>query len=206
MGVNNVVRRWLRWNMLGEGKSRSLGSSNKFSYDGEFLFANTWPSARLEKRPKSRQWINLTRGHFYVPASEQTNVVNVYVPCVGCFSKIAIDSNSIAEHHVRLRWLWEAMAMDLVKQAQGMKADGLLISSWASGEEQLRRQLDEIEKHFDTYSKAFGLGWGPLPQRCRDQLNMTIERRKRTFYHEKNIAARERAAARRAGKKAFGIE
>jgi hypothetical protein len=205
-----VLQRWLIWNARGKGKEMSpLNSGGRYHYHGQVLYSHEWPVARLI-RGVGKDYVCLTRsgvkpenlgGDSKLPRLAMT----ITVPCIGAFSKFYADVLPEYEQHERIKWLSHLEAQEIIELAQAT-APGQLVTREAHNSSRAKRmanRLATVEQVYLTYRKAFGLKWPDWPGSYTDQLDDIVKAKRKEWNDPKNVEKRQRAAARREGKKAF---
>lgn len=206
--------RWARFNMLGQGKNRSAYGT--LWYRGDTLFSAWMPAARVLRNHEGRvaalyngmasvgRGLETWNGRVKVDGRSWDFSANT--PCVGVFSRYEGDCMPAETLHRRCNFLWNAQFKEALVSYQEEKP-----SDFASNPdfhvEKVVKNLQNIENARLRYSVFFALGWDPID--TEDYRSDIAE-----FYHThadvynmpKNVEKRERAAARRTAKKAFGVE
>lgn len=214
MSEDKIKTRWVSHVIRGIGKPRS-DSQERYSYRGPVLYAMEWPVARLVKTG-GKDWVCVTKTgvQAYAPPdwveepTLPTLKCNVTTSCCGVFSPFEGDMCSDEELHGRIKFLSMKEAESIVEKAEVWPIDKILEkSTWrGTGKEQLNRDMLTVAKRYHQYSDAFNLGWPDFPPHYVAMLDRALERRSKEYHNPKAAAQRERNAARKAAKKALGIE
>lgn len=209
MSEQRIKARWLRWNLLGEGKDRSPFENAKYAYRGVVLYAHDWPVGRFVRLKNGNGVVlYMPGGYATMPKlllgpSPYKLVDCVSVDSIGVFSKYDGDMIDDAALHERLRWLFGAKAALLVEQAQILPVAQLVDRSRAMV---LTGDMISTVDRYRRYAGLFELKWPEFPPTYLKSLTQIIERRSVKYNDSIEVAKRERKAARKEAKQALGLD
>jgi hypothetical protein len=214
MSVEDIRLRWAKWNLQRMGKDRSVFSG--VWYRGDTLFSGYLPAARIlfNKDGKS---IALNAGlGIGVGNGTGTWVGNKQVkgqdfdmtmctPCIGVFTRFEQDCMPAETLHRRLHFLWGQQFKEYLTQYKEDKP-----SNFSDRPDiytnKVIDNLKRVEDDRRVYSKFFSLGWEKIDVNdWRGEVYDWYRTAADIYNMPQNVNKRERAAARRTAKKAFGI-
>jgi hypothetical protein len=211
-----IFMRWLKWNARGEGKDRSSSlGGQRYRYIGPILYSHDWPVARLVKDPDGNV-VCLTKSGAKAknPPKEAgwtvppRLVLTITVTDVGAFSKFEADVLDDDKLHERMKWLCHLEAQTLIDTALEMSTTTLAAKPKyrsSAGGVLLDREL-KLQQVYAAYTKAFRLKWPAWPPHYRSDLSTAIQKRREEYNDPAAVEKRERAAAKKAARKAFDID
>jgi hypothetical protein len=210
--TKKLLRRWLGFNIRGEGSRKSTRNAKNY-YIGPVFYTHGWPIARLAELPDgnfaclNKHHVNPKNPPEWGTAPKLTK--NLTVPDVAAFSAYDGDWFVDVQMHERLRGLWLKIAAYQVEHAREMAFPTLVnLGVRTSGEQlTLRAAVEAAMDEYTAYRAAFKLlGWPPFPTVYATELNQVIKDRTRAYFSPEEIAKRDRIAARAGAKKALGLE
>lgn len=210
MSQEEIRQRWAKYNLLGEGKDRS--AYGPVWYRGDTMFNLKRPGARIIKNHKGK-FVALSNGEIHPgmgtgpdKKSGQLFHASHYVACIGVFSQYEGDSMGVPQLHERLNFLFNReFAQELADYREARPADFAENPDfWIR---KVMEALSRINNRRLEYSSSFGLNWTSYqPDKWRPQVTEFFITGAQLYNMPSAVAKRERAAARRTAKKAFGVE
>lgn len=207
-GSHSVEDMFIRWNTLGTGSGHLVA--------GNWRFRKT--AMYYQDRPYKR-FINDAKGvplmlrrlradepSFKVSPTQaiwNKDVAYQYwtLPEIGVLSRFEGDMLSEDELHERHKYLFFA-ELRAVSDERVRTMPGHALQDEAS---KILALVDRMYARYWNYGQTFRLKWPEMPKMYKEEVIETIRERLKRYHDPKQVAARERAHARKIAKKAFGL-
>lgn len=210
MSESRIKGRWVDWNVYHKGKDRSPFENAKYAYRGVALFAHDWPVGRMVPAPHG-DFVALCRVGGYIAKTEHIigpNIIDcIHVEDLGVFSKFEGDMLDVDQLHERMKWLFNAEAVDIIERATTIPESVLVRAGeyYHGSAKKLTKNMQDVVSLYDRYRMAFGLRWKAFPPNYTNRLAAIVDARSRRYHSPEEEAKRVRKHAREEAKKALGL-
>lgn len=207
--INECRAAFITWNLLGKGKeSRVLGN---YRYYNSVMYYQNMPSQRFVQAKDGRKHLLVRYMTSAMPDwAADKGSVSLGVPDIAVFSQFPGDwLDDPDEIHGRVKYMMLLIAEDVVNQARGLSGEYICKpgrSFRRDTKSTMETRINCQAKNWRSYSDAFRLGWPRFPGLYLNQLTEIVDEKIKAYNDPASVAKRERAAARKAAKKALGVD
>lgn len=187
------------------GKRKEAMSFGNYSFHGPVMYYQGNPTTRILHNGFSKYVVMCKYSMYHIPPWATDKATCVCTPDLSVFSRYPGDWLETPEEiHGRTKYILFCQVKETVQLAYTNGVE-VLCSNTHFGESYILGMLRDIKSRWNTYSKAFDLGWQEIPDLYDKEIRDVVARRKAAYLDPAAVERRERAKARSEAKKALGL-
>ena len=206
MSMNEVIKRWLAFNVDGEGKDRA--TSGNYWFRGSVFYYDASPAMRIVDGVGKRKIVLIRHVGLNATVKKpytDKQLRSLNLPDIGVFS--SYEGDMMEDGHPlneRVRFILLSQLRAFV-QEEIVTINGLELGGKGKAGK-LREKAKGFYKIYNTYREWIGCPWPNMPDIYLQQFDETVKRKIADYESPEAQKKRERAAARKKASKMLGLD